>query len=361
MLSTGTQSDNRPASVAHYLSEQQRGRVKQLSRSWVWRLELPTWILIGVIYTGWFVTVIYWQQVGVVMGSVLLILLSTWYMSLQHELIHGHPTRWRWVNQLFGTLPLAVWYPYGLYRDSHIQHHCDENLTHPEKDPESYYYTGEQWKYLSPLLKRIVRASNTFLGRVVLGPVLDIIDTIRSAARAFLSGDRQAIAMWLVHLGLLIGLFHWIASYGISTLFYLLVVSYPALSLTKVRSFFEHRAVENSAARSTLNEAAWPWRLLFLNLNYHLVHHDLPSLPWYGLRQIYLENRVEYQHRSEQFVVHGYNQWLEAHAFTALEIEIHPFYDSEEKALADKKWHGVIENRRRSPSIEAANQLKEGC
>lgn len=354
MPTADTQSDNRPVSVAHYLSEQQQARVKQLSRSWLWRLELPTWILIGVIYTGWFATVIYWQQMGVLMGSVLLILLSTWYMSLQHELIHGHPTRWRWVNQLLGTLPLAVWYPYGLYRDSHIQHHCDENLTHPEKDPESYYYGAEQWKYLSPSFKRVVRASNTFLGRLVLGPALDIIDTISSAARAFLAGDRQAMAMWLVHLGLLIGLLHWIASYGIPPLFYLLVIGYPALSLTKIRSFFEHRAVDNSAARSTLNEVAWPWRLLFLNLNYHLVHHDLPSLPWYGLRQIYLENRVEYQHRSEQFVVHGYNQWLEAYAFTALEIEIHPFYDSENKTLIEQERYGVIEcSGHSSRSIES--------
>lgn len=354
MPTADTQSDNRPVSVAHYLSEQQQARVKQLSRSWLWRLELPTWILIGVIYTGWFATVIYWQQMGVLMGSVLLILLSTWYMSLQHELIHGHPTRWRWVNQLLGTLPLAVWYPYGLYRDSHIQHHCDENLTHPEKDPESYYYAAEQWKYLSPSFKRVVRTSNTFLGRLVLGPALDIIDTISSAARAFLAGDRQAMAMWLVHLGLLIGLLHWVASYGISPFFYILVIGYPALSLTKIRSFFEHRAVDNSAARSTLNEAAWPWRLLFLNLNYHLVHHDLPSLPWYGLRQIYLENRVEYQHRSEQFVVHGYNQWLEAYAFTALEIEIHPFYDSENKTLIEQERYGVIEcSGHSSPSIES--------
>ncbi|CNF86538.1 TPA: fatty acid desaturase [Yersinia enterocolitica] len=347
------QSDYRPASGAHYLSEQQRARILTLSRSWIWRLELPTWLLIGVIYTGWFNTVIHWQQLGSVMGSVLLILLSAWYMSLQHELIHGHPTPWRRVNQLFGTLPLAVWYPYGLYRDSHIQHHRDDDLTHPEKDPESYYYSASQWNHFSSFFKYIVRINNTFLGRLVLGPALDIIGTIRSAGRAFYSGDRQTIIMWVIHLALLLCLFHWMASYGISPLYYLLVVSYPALSLTKVRSFFEHRAVKNSAARSTLNEAAWHWRLLFLNLNYHLVHHDLPSLPWYGLRQIYLENRIEYQHRSEQFIVRGYAQWLEDYAVTALEIQVHPFYASAENAVIERDQRGGIESGdRRSPSIE---------
>ncbi len=146
---------------------------------------------------------------------------------------------------------------------SHIQHHKDEDLTHPEKDPECYYYTAKQWQHFPQLFKGIVRISNTFSGRLILGPPLDIIATIRSAIRAFITGDHPAIAMWLVHFGLLGLLFYWMAGYGISAIFYILVISYPALSLTKVRSFFEHRAAENSAARSTLNEAAWPWRLLY--------------------------------------------------------------------------------------------------
>lgn len=74
-----------------------------------------------------------------------------------------------------------------------------------------------------------------------------------------------------------------------------------------------------------------------------MVHHDLPALPWYGLRRIYLESRVQYQHRSEQFVVNGYTEWFEAFVFTALEIEIHPFYDSENKAPAEERLHTVID------------------
>lgn len=72
------------------------------------------------------------------------------YMSLQHELIHGHPTRFARLNALFGTLPLAVWYPYGLYRDSHLAHHRHDSLTIPVDDPESYYFTEESWARFSP-------------------------------------------------------------------------------------------------------------------------------------------------------------------------------------------------------------------
>ncbi|MGO3568850.1 MAG: fatty acid desaturase, partial [Serratia grimesii] len=60
-------------------------------------------------------------------------------------------------------------------------------------------------------------------------------------------------------------------------------------------------------------------------LNYHLVHHDLPGLPWYGLRQVYLAERSAYQQRSQGFVVQGYGQWVNEYAFTPIDVEVHPF------------------------------------
>ncbi|WP_250547170.1 fatty acid desaturase, partial [Serratia marcescens] len=113
-------------SHAHYLHPEQRERIRQLYRRRHWRLELPTWGIMAAVYGGWFGVALGWQTLGPWLGAPLLILLTTWYMSLQHELIHGHPTRWPRVNQLFGLLPLAVWYPYGLYRDSHLRHHRND-------------------------------------------------------------------------------------------------------------------------------------------------------------------------------------------------------------------------------------------
>jgi len=34
-----------------------------------------------------------WRTVGPMIGSVMLVLATCWFMSLQHELIHGHPTQ----------------------------------------------------------------------------------------------------------------------------------------------------------------------------------------------------------------------------------------------------------------------------
>jgi fatty acid desaturase len=118
--------------------------------------------------------------------------------------------------------------------------------------------------------------------------------------------------------------FAWISHCEFSVIWFVLVVSYPALAITKVRSFLEHRAADDPLARSVINEAAWPWRLLFLNLNYHSVHHDLPAVPWYGLRTVYLRDKAAYQQRNSGFLVHGYSEWLRQFFFTPVEVNAHP-------------------------------------
>lgn len=307
-----------------YLSLQQRAWLKARARSWLWRSELPTWLLIGVIYGGWFAVMLNAQTLGRLPATLLLIVFTGWYMSLQHELIHGHPTRWPRVNQLFGTLPLAVWYPYGLYRDSHLAHHRNHTLTEPDEDPETYYLSAARWAKLPRWQQQLIHLRNTFLGRLLLGPLLDVAATFGGMWQALRRGDRLAIAMWLLHGTLLALLFFWMARQGFSPLWYLLAVSYPALALTKVRSFYEHRAADDPLARSVNNEAAWPWRMLFLNLNYHSVHHDLPGVPWYGLRRLYLRDREHYYHRNHGFRVAGYRVWLRQFWVRPVGVNVHP-------------------------------------
>ncbi|RDT51184.1 fatty acid desaturase [Escherichia coli] len=311
-------------SKAVYLHEQQRALIGRLSRSWLWRSEFPTWVLIIVIYGGWFATLAFHETLGLLLATLLLIWFTAWYMSLQHELIHGHPTRYPRVNQLLGLMPLAVWYPYGLYRDSHLAHHRAHLLTLPDDDPESYYFSVHRWQRLPHWYRRLIQLRNTFPGRLLLGPLLDIMQMLAAMIAAFRTRQRDAIVMWVVH-GLLVVLtFAWIAHCGFSLVWFLLAVSYPALALTKVRSFLEHRAEEDPLARSVINEAALPWRVLFLNLNYHSVHHDLPGVPWYGLRALYLNDRDDYQTRNGGFVVRGYNVWLRRFLFRAVDVNAHP-------------------------------------
>jgi fatty acid desaturase len=70
--------------------------------------------------------------------------------------------------------------------------------------------------------------------------------------------------------------------------------------------------------------------VLFLNLNYHSVHHDLPGVPWYGLKSVYLQNRAAYQKRNHGFVVRGYGEWLRQFLTRPVAVTAHPGKQQEE-------------------------------
>ena len=93
------------------------------------RTEWPTWLLIAAIYGSWLAALV-WYAHGASLGAVAaLVVIAAWYMSLQHELVHNHPTRHAALNRALGLLPIAVWYPFDIYRRSHLAHHRDELLT----------------------------------------------------------------------------------------------------------------------------------------------------------------------------------------------------------------------------------------
>lgn len=309
-----------------YLHQQQREFIAGLQRSWLWRSELPTWLLIITIYGGWFATVAWWQTIGLLPATLLLIWLSTWYMSLQHELLHGHPTRFPRINQLFGLLPFSVWYPYGTYRYLHLKHHYDEDLTVPETDPESYYFTERRWRHFNGIQRLLVRLRNTFPGRLLLTPLLTIPWVVIDIWQSFRRLNRPAMVMWSVHILLLIPVFGWLKAYGFSITYYLFLITWPMLALTRVRSFFEHRAAEDPEARTVINEAGIFWRLLFLNLNYHSVHHDLPGIPWYGLPKVYRAYKQQYLERNQGFFVNGYSELMREHLLKPIKVEINPYF-----------------------------------
>ena len=112
-------------------------------------------------------------------------------------------------------------------------------------------------------------------------------------------------------------------SCGIPAWVFVLGAGYGSLSLGSIRSFQEHRAAHACEHRTVINEAAWCWRLLFLNNNYHLVHHDLPHVPWFALRGVYEASRPQYIQRSGGFLVNGYSEWLRLYAFAPV---AHPVF-----------------------------------
>jgi fatty acid desaturase len=73
-----------------------------------------------------------------------------------------------------------------------------------------------------------------------------------------------------------------------------------------------------------VNEAGWFWRVLYLNNNYHAVHHDRPDLPWHAVRREYLAHREHVLARNAGFVVPGYLWLLRRYALTPVDSPIHP-------------------------------------
>lgn len=282
-------------------------------------------LLIFAVYGGWLAAAASARGLGAPAADLLLIVMACWSMSLQHELLHGHPTRSRALNRLAGLAPLAVWYPYDLYRASHLAHHRDESLTQPGIDPESNYIDAIDYARLPAVLRPLWFAQRTVLGRVLIGPAMVIVPTWLDIVRKPMRGDWSQTVAWAQHLGLLALLLWALDHYaGIGPLRYMLAIGYPALGLAMLRSFYEHRPATDPAHRVVINEAGPFWRLLYLNNNYHAVHHAFPQLPWYLIRRHYLAAQGHFRERNGGFVVKGYLGLLRHWALRPIDSPIHP-------------------------------------
>jgi len=289
------------------------------------RAEWPTWLLIPAVYAAWLLAAGACTALGTLPGSALLILATCWFMSLQHELIHGHPSRLAGLNRLLGLLPLAVWYPYDLYRSSHLAHHRDQRLTEPGIDPESNYIAEHDHRRLPAFIQAMWTAQRTVLGRLLLGPAMVIVPTWLDIVCRPWRGDFSQCRSWGQHLLLLAALLWALDRWaGVGPWQYVLTVGYPALGLAMLRSFYEHRPARLPAHRVVINEAGWFWRVLYLNNNYHAVHHERPDLPWFRVRRHYLAHREDVLQRNGGFLVPGYLQLARRHAVQAVDTPIHP-------------------------------------
>ena len=291
--------------------------------------EWPTWILVFAIYGAWVALVTYYRWLPAWLANGALVVVSAWFMSLQHELLHGHPTRSKSFNRLLGLFPMSAWYPYDIYRDSHLAHHRDELLTTPGVDPECNYLQPQHYARLWRLHRAIRWSLRTAAGRLLLGPAV----TIPEVWADVVTGPRQrgmaSVRTWSVHLALLAAMLWWVqAQAGISPLHYLLGIAYPAFSLAMLRSFYEHRPAANPAHRIVINDAALPWRLLYLNNNYHAVHHDHPSLAWYRIPAVYRADRAGFLRRNDGFYLPGYGHVLLRYAFKPVDSPVHPGFEA---------------------------------
>ena len=288
-------------------------------------LEWKTLALVAICHGTFVVAGLGWQTDLWPLALIALALLAAFHGSLQHETIHGHPTPWPWVNEVLGSLPMIGIFPYRRYRDLHLKHHNDLSLTDPYEDPESYFWPLSHYRTMRPVMRRVFEINNTFVGRLVLGPLLTVWGFFRTELHRLRVNEEGVRKAWLLHIaGLVVLGFLVVGVFQMPVWAYLLGVTYPAMAITSMRTYAEHQAAENVGARSAIVEAGPFLSLLYLNNNLHVVHHASPGTSWCRLPKLYRERRNNFLAANENYLFKGYGEIARRFAFTAKQSVDHP-------------------------------------
>lgn len=287
--------------------------------------EWPTWGLLAVCYGGWLSLTYAYEALPIWFFAPFAAYLVALHSSLQHEVLHGHPTRNASVNEALVYFPVGFLVPYRRFKTSHLRHHCDERLTDPYDDPESWYVCPNQWDQISQVMKGVLTINATLAGRLIIGPGLAFVGLVREDTRAIASGDRAIARAWMHHaIGLTIVVTWLIAVCEIPIWVYIITAAYPGMSLLLIRSYAEHRAAENPDFRTVIIETSPVFSLLFLNNNLHFVHHKHPRVAWYKLPSLYRNNRDQYFERNGGYEFQGYGDMFRKHLLRPVDRIIHP-------------------------------------
>lgn len=289
-------------------------------------LEWPTLMLLAVCYALWGLGTSVVAGVWLPLGMVLVVIGAALHSSLTHEMLHGHPFRspvWNAVL-VFPALSLVV--PYLRFKDTHMAHHRDAILTDPYDDPESNFMDPKVWMRLPRWGRGLLRINNTLAGRMALGPLIGTLGFVLSDLRA---GDRRVALGWLLHVPAVGVVIWWMARVGQMPVWAFLLSSYAALSVLKIRTFLEHRAHETAQARTVIIEDRGLLALIFLNNNFHVVHHMHAMVPWYRLPALYRQNRDRYLSRNGGYRYGSYAEVFRRYFWRAKDPVPHPLYPGE--------------------------------
>jgi len=287
--------------------------------------EWPTFAVLAGCYAGWLLLTANYAVLGPVLFILLVAPLVTLHASLQHEALHGHPTRSGAINEALVFLPLGLLFPYRRFKMLHLRHHNDSSLTDPYDDPESFYYAIADWHRLPGWIRKALDFNNTFLGRFTIGPLVMFVGFVGRDLQLMQARDWQVTRAWAYHIaGIVAVLFSAAGVCAIPAWLYA-AGAYLGLSLLNVRTFAEHQAHEAAGGRTVIVEASPLFGLLFLNNNLHYVHHENPRVPWYKLPALYRANREAFLAANESYSFKGYGEMIRRYLFRSKTPVPHPF------------------------------------
>lgn len=288
-------------------------------------VEMPTLLLILGTYGAWLTLTGAYGHWPLAIVAPLVAVLIALHGSVQHEIIHGHPTRSASINRLLAMPSLSLWLPFALYQREHLQHHRDERLTDPLDDPETYYWTAEDWRRIGPVTQRSLRIQQTLAGRVVIGSFWRIGALLHRQLRAVIANQGEARSIWIEHLLWCVPIVAWLKlACGMPVWVYFAAMVIPANGILLIRSFAEHRAKSVVPQRIAIVEGSWILGPLFLFNNLHSLHHEAPMIPWYRYNASYRRNRERLIAQNGGLVYRTYFDVARRFMFRPHDAMLHP-------------------------------------
>ena len=253
------------------------------------RAEWRTLLVVVAVYGLTVLTVVRYSVLTPWLAVPFLAVLGAWHLSMQHEVLHGHPFKNQFLNDAIGGIPVTLWIPYLAFKKDHHEHHLSD-LTNPALDNESYYVSQEQWDKAGRIRRAAWTANRTILFRIfvwtIVSTITYVLSVLKRAARNEES-DRLAVVLHVVGVVFVV----YLVSLSSMPLWqFALGTVYGGRILNAIRPFPEHKYQSGVETRTAMIMAGPFMSLLMLNNNLHVAHHDEPGVPWYGYHK--LMNRV---------------------------------------------------------------------
>jgi fatty acid desaturase len=313
-------------------------------------VEAPTLILGVAVYGAWLgLTSRYGHWPLWIVAPATAVVLA-FHSSLQHEILHGHPTRWRRVNRWFGMAPLSLWLPYDRYCQDHLVHHINDRLTDPYDDPESCYLTPEDWARRGAFTRARLRIQQTLAGRILVAPFWLIAGFLVSDMRAILRRQAGRLRIWLEHLAWCVPVILWLVLVcNMPMWIYVFAMVIPGYAIILVRSFAEHRARAAVPERTAIVEASWILGPIYLFNNLHAMHHEDPALPWYRYLARYRVVRERLVAGNGSLVYRSYFEVARRYLFWPHDAIVHPLGRAPLRPAGDSPPHALRDPDRAGP------------
>lgn len=287
--------------------------------------EWPTLLVLAVTYLVWAIATIWLPTLSLPFAILVAAIAIAQFSSVQHEAIHGHPFKSIRLNALLVAPALTLILPYTRFRDTHLDHHLDSRLTDPYDDPESNYIDPGDWDKMSRFAKAIRTANNTLAGRLLIGPLLGTACFLRSDWQNR-RADPRVLRGWAWHIPALTAVIVWLSTVATIPFWAYGLAAYGGLSLLKIRTFLEHQAHVKARGRTVIIDDQGPLALLFLNNNYHVLHHIHPRIPWYRLPRLFRKNPGRYLSQNDGYFYRSYREVFAKHFLAPKDPVPHPIW-----------------------------------